>query len=255
MTSSPRYKFENTDYKGRPVRMTVKTFDTHLLYRPTMADYVEQAILTIQDPDHVQMAKHGGLRLCRLGLGVGLYAKAWLVVHVYYDGRDIGTVATYHFMRTLPSNEVILEQRAIYIGGKTSSMSDGAFDTPKPLDMDTVARVNVDVLERLAGGVTFAYDEDGDTLFLTIGEPVPALTEHLLYDVYYQIEPESLRIVGVTIVGFIRHFLANNEFFREALGDDFERLRAAGGATTLYGENAQRLAPLFSLHAAARADA
>lgn len=97
--------------------MTLKTFQIHLAYRPMMADYVKEAMLTINDPDHTQESRHGGVRYCRLGLGRGQYRKAWLVVQVYYNSPTVGTVATYHFMRELPANERIIQQRALYIGG------------------------------------------------------------------------------------------------------------------------------------------
>ncbi len=128
-------------------------------------------------------------------------------------------------------------------------MNNDAFDEPQPLDMETVGRLNLDVPQRLVDeGVTFAYDEDGDTMFITIGKPVPALTEHIIYDLYYQIELESLRIVGVTVLRFASRFLKNNEFFREAFGEEFQQLRSAGGVAKILGENAKRLAPLFEFY-------
>lgn len=128
-------------------------------------------------------------------------------------------------------------------------MNNDTFDDPQPLDMEMVGRINLDLVQRLFDeGVTFAYDEDGDTMFITIGKPVPALSEHIVYDLYYQIEPESLRIVGITLLRFAGHFLKNNEFFREAFGEDFQSLRSAGGVATMMGENAKRLAPLFEFY-------
>jgi hypothetical protein len=112
-----RYQFETTDPEGRMVHMTVKTFQNHLAYRPMMANYLDEAKLTVSDPDHIQEARNGGMRYCRLGLGRDQYRKAWLVVQVYYDNSSTGTVATYHFMRQLPANERIIQQRALYIDG------------------------------------------------------------------------------------------------------------------------------------------
>jgi hypothetical protein len=132
-------------------------------------------------------------------------------------------------------------------------MNKDKFDEPQPFDMERVGRMNLDLAQRLVdeGGI-FAYDEDGDTLFITIGKPTPALTEHVLYDIYYQIEPESLRIVGATILKFAGRFLKNNEFFREAFEEDFQRLRAAGGVIAVLGESAHRLAPIFELYSMRR---
>jgi hypothetical protein len=112
----PRNLFEIPDWEGKTVHMTVKTFQTHLAYRPMMAEYVDEAKITIRDPDHIQQAHHGAMRLCRLGLGRTIYSKSWLVVIVYYSS-NFGTAATYQFMRQLPVNEQIIRRRALYIGG------------------------------------------------------------------------------------------------------------------------------------------
>jgi len=117
---------------------------------------------------------------------------------------------------------------------------------PQPLDMRQVAMLNNDLLQRLTDeGVTFTYDEDGDSLFLTIGPGVAALTEHIVYGIYVRIEPESLRIVGIDILQFKNRFLVNNELFKVMFEEDFNRMRSQGGIAVIEGENAKRLYPLF----------
>lgn len=116
----------------------------------------------------------------------------------------------------------------------------------QPLDMQQVARLNDGLLQRLIHeGVTLTYDEDGDSLFLTIGMGVPALTEHFVYGIYIRIEPESLRIVGVDILQFRSRFLANNELFRVMFEDDFKDMCSRGGIAVVEGESAKRFHPLF----------
>lgn len=117
---------------------------------------------------------------------------------------------------------------------------------PQPLDMRQVANLNDDLLQRLMDeGLTLTYDEDGDTLFLTIGRGVPALTEYVVYGIHARIEPESLRIVGADILQFRKRFLANNELFRVMFEEDFDRMRDRGGIAVVEGENAKRFHPLF----------
>jgi hypothetical protein len=119
-------------------------------------------------------------------------------------------------------------------------------EQPQPLDMSQVARLNGDLLQRLVEeGLTITYDEDGDTLFLTIGRGVPALTEFVTYGIHVRIEPESLRIVGVDILQFRKRFLANNELIRVTCGADFDAMCARGGIAVVEGETAKRFLPLF----------
>jgi hypothetical protein len=112
--------------------------------------------------------------------------------------------------------------------------------------MRQVANLNDDLLQRLMDeGLTLTYDEDGDTLFLTIGRGVPALTEYVVYGIYVRIEPESLHIVGADVLQFRNRFLANNELFRVMFEEDFDRMRNRGGIAVVEGENAKRFHPLF----------
>ncbi|MDA0733246.1 MAG: DUF2283 domain-containing protein [Chloroflexi bacterium] len=115
------------------------------------------------------------------------------------------------------------------------------------IDYEAVGKANFDLLERLIGlGAEIAYDEDSDVLFITIGhEPNEAVTEHLIDTIYYRIDPDSLKIVGITILEFMTNILAKNRLAVIAFGDDFTKLRAKGGRTRMEGIDAKRLAPLF----------
>ncbi len=58
-----RDKFVVEDWKGRTVRYTEKSFAIHLIYRPMIADYLEEVQALVRDPDHVQQADRGAFRL------------------------------------------------------------------------------------------------------------------------------------------------------------------------------------------------
>ncbi|MBI2918906.1 MAG: DUF2283 domain-containing protein [Chloroflexi bacterium] len=121
-------------------------------------------------------------------------------------------------------------------------------DQPEGLNVRAVEKLNIDLSERLfSEGVSIAYDEDGDTLFLTIGEGKEAVNEQVVDGMYLRIEPDSLRIVGCVIVGFVSDILANNKLARKLFQEDFEELRRQGDSVRWEGSQAQRIKPLFEL--------
>ncbi len=120
-------------------------------------------------------------------------------------------------------------------------------DTPAWLDMDQVVKANSDLSDRLSlEGVEFVYDEDGDTLFLTVGtKPRHALTEEVMGNIQVRLDPESLKIVGAMILDFMGDFLANNRLARKSFSRFFTRLREEG-TIRVEGEDARlHIAPLF----------
>ncbi|MCI0441496.1 MAG: hypothetical protein L0177_20530 [Chloroflexi bacterium] len=119
-------------------------------------------------------------------------------------------------------------------------------DKPDKLDIEQIARANLDISERLfTEGVHLIYDEDGDTLFLTIGEEQPQINVHVIDGVYYGVHPETLKLVGCTIIAFASDFLANNKLFRRAFPKAIELFRANNGVIEWKGQDAQRLKPAF----------
>jgi hypothetical protein len=118
---------------------------------------------------------------------------------------------------------------------------------PEPVDLKAVAKANFDILNRLdKEGAGITYDEDSDILFVNIGhEPHEAITEHVIDTIYYRIDPDSLQMVGLTILEFMSNILAKNRLAQLAFGDDFNNLRAKGGSTEIEGADAKKLAPLF----------
>lgn len=120
MTESPfgDYIFEIVDWRGRPVRLTRRTFENHKDRHPEVPLYIEQAKLTIEDPDFVGEEDYGAVCLFRFGLGRGVFANLYLRVIIYYRGRpERGVVATYHFTDSIGEDITIIEHRYQWLAG------------------------------------------------------------------------------------------------------------------------------------------
>jgi len=121
-------------------------------------------------------------------------------------------------------------------------------DKPTELDMDLVARKNMNLTERLfSEGVTISYDEDGDTLFITIGQPSQAITEQIVDGLFYRIDPLTLKVVGCIIIEFERDVLTHNKLLRDLFQEGFQQLRIQGDLIKWEGQQAQKVKPLFEL--------
>ena len=121
-------------------------------------------------------------------------------------------------------------------------------DKPNELDMDLVARNNMDLTKRLfSEGVTIAYDEDGDTLFITIGNPNDAITEQIVDGLFYRINPETLKVIGCIIIGFESDVLMHNKLLNNLFRDGFEQLRKQGDLVKWEGLQAQKVKPIFEI--------
>lgn len=121
-------------------------------------------------------------------------------------------------------------------------------DKPDILNGEAVARANIDLAERLfKEGVSVSYDEDGDTLFLTIGEATEAISEQLVDGIYFRIESNTLKVVGCVIIRFVSDILANNKLARKLLQEGFQQLRQQRDTIRWEGLQAQRVQPLFAL--------
>jgi len=121
-------------------------------------------------------------------------------------------------------------------------------DKPNELDMDFIARNNINLTDRLLSeGVTIAYDEDGDTLFITIGHPREAITEQIVDGLFYRIDPETLKVIGCIIIGFESDVLTHNKLIRNLFQEGFEQLRKQGDLIKWEGPQAQKIKPIFEL--------
>jgi hypothetical protein len=115
-------------------------------------------------------------------------------------------------------------------------------------DEEEFTRANINLSERLFNeGVSIDYDQDVDTLFLTIGQGSEAVSEQLVDGIFLRIEPSSLKVVGYTFLRFSSNILANNKLFQTLFQESFEQLKARGGSTEWKGSQARRIEPLFTL--------
>ena len=118
---STEYVFQIEDWRGRTVRLTRRTFDSHALKRPEFPEYLPEAQETIRDPDIVQEGDNRAILLYRFGIGRPPFSRLYLMVVVFYRqrmGRESGVVATHFFTDMLAPNSPIIEHRAQVIGGQ-----------------------------------------------------------------------------------------------------------------------------------------
>ena len=85
---------------------------------------------------------------------------------------------------------------------------------------DAFREANEDYLKRIEElGVVAIYDSVLDALFIEIGGPREALTEHVVDNVMVRVEPETLEIVGLEILDFLEDFVPANRLVREAISE------------------------------------
>ena len=109
--------FEVTDWRGRIVRLTRRTFENHKDKRPEFALYIDEAKETVEDPDFIADANDGAVALVSYGLGREKFANLYLQVVVFYRGEpESGSVATFHFISGL-GKMVIVERRYQWVAG------------------------------------------------------------------------------------------------------------------------------------------
>ena len=102
--------------------------------------------------------------------------------------------------------------------------------TIRKIDSEKSTEANHDYINRVQrDGANLVYDATLDTLFIEIGGPGGALSEHMTDNVMMCIDPDSLQIVGIEILDFLEDFLPNNRLvaplvreFPIRKGEDFE---------------------------------
>jgi len=73
-----------------------------------------------------------------------------------------------------------------------------------------VMKANRDLRARMQrSDLDMAYDAEHDMFLVTIGAPQEALTEEIRDHVHLRLDPDTLKIVGVTVTAFKRVFLKN----------------------------------------------
>lgn len=168
--------------RGRLVGMTRRTYESHRPRRPEIEQYVQEAQITVQDPD------------------------------------------------------VVAEAQAM-----TTTL-------PRQIGWDAINRVNVDIGDRLCEeGISIIYDEDGDTLLITIGEPRSAIAKQLVDCIYLRVDPVTLKYVGCDIVGLVSDLFANNRVIHKLFQETLEGLRRSNWQAEFRGVEARKVLPFFDL--------
>ena len=76
-----------------------------------------------------------------------------------------------------------------------------------PIDQEQFREAHRDYIKRIEkDGLKAIYDATLDTLFIEIGGPKEALTEHLVDNIMIRIDPASLEVVGFEILDFLDDF-------------------------------------------------
>ena len=65
-------------------------------------------------------------------------------------------------------------------------------------------------MQWVENGMKIIYDDEADVLYVTFG--TPKYTEYIEHseDVILRLDPDTKRLVGITIIGFSRHFGKTN---------------------------------------------
>jgi len=85
---------------------------------------------------------------------------------------------------------------------------------------------NKDFEERLrTNDIRVGYDDEHDMLFITIGPPQEAITEEVSGRLHFRFDPDSDKIVGITITAFRKGFLREHQDFKRHFETVFERRR------------------------------
>ena len=54
--------------------------------------------------------------------------------------------------------------------------------------------------------MTFFFDQEGDVLYISFGEPRKAVSKELKNDIAIRVDPKSGEIIGFTILNFMKRF-------------------------------------------------
>jgi len=58
----------------------------------------------------------------------------------------------------------------------------------------------------MEGKINFFFDEEGDVLDITFGEPRKAVAKELKNDIAVRVDPKTGEIVGIVILNFMKRF-------------------------------------------------
>lgn len=92
--------------------------------------------------------------------------------------------------------------------------------------IEELLEANKDFEERLRNSdIRVDYDSEHDMLFITVGRPQEAITEEVSKRLHVRFDPESDKIVGMTITAFRKAFLRDNPEFRKHFDTVFGKPR------------------------------
>ncbi len=57
----------------------------------------------------------------------------------------------------------------------------------------------------------YSYDKERDVLYVSIGEPQDAIADEIVDDIFVNLNPESKKVVGFTIINFEKKFVKNKK--------------------------------------------
>jgi uncharacterized protein YuzE len=98
-------------------------------------------------------------------------------------------------------------------------------DETRTIDAEQVNKGNTDLTDRMVSeGLKFSYNSEADVLSIIIGPPRIAITEPLIDDIMYRIEPETFKIVGIEIVCFFGDFVKKNKIVRKMMREYLDSL-------------------------------
>ena len=117
---------------------------------------------------------------------------------------------------------------------------------PTEISWEEISKTNTDLQERLSkSGVRLDYDDQGDTLLLTIGKGGPSISKQAIDGIYIKITPVEYKIIGCIVIGFATDLLANNKIIRNMFPDALAILKESDGVVELEGQSAERTKPIF----------
>lgn len=87
------YPVRTQDWQGKWCRWAARSYDSHVLRRPYVADLHAAIGTALRDPDQVGQLAGGGWDYYRDGVLSGSYTKCRLLVYVEWDS-DVGEIRT-----------------------------------------------------------------------------------------------------------------------------------------------------------------
>lgn len=92
--------------------------------------------------------------------------------------------------------------------------------------IEELREANTDFAERVRDSeINLTYDDEHDMLFITLGAPQEAVMVEVDQRLHYRLDPQTDKIVGMTITAFKKGFLRENPEFRKHFDTVFGKPR------------------------------